>query len=42
MRKAIGKFFSQLREKTDYYDYNLLAVVILLTCLFAFGFMNCC
>ena len=32
MRKAIGKFFSQLREKADYYDYNLLAVVILLTC----------
>src|SRR5699024_102602 len=25
-------FFSQLREKADYYDYNLLAVVILLTC----------
>ncbi|MGI6006376.1 MAG: FtsW/RodA/SpoVE family cell cycle protein [Ruminococcus sp.] len=32
MVKAIGKFISQLREKTDYYDYNLLAVVILLTC----------
>ena len=32
MRKAIGKFFSQLREQADYYDYNLLAVVILLTC----------
>lgn len=32
MRKAIGKFISQLREKTDYYDYNLLAVVILLIC----------
>ncbi|MGI6011685.1 MAG: FtsW/RodA/SpoVE family cell cycle protein [Ruminococcus sp.] len=32
MRKAIGKFISQMRKKTDYYDYNLLAVVILLIC----------
>lgn len=32
MRKKIARIIRQIREKTDYYDYNLLAVVILLIC----------
>ncbi|MCH1983785.1 putative lipid II flippase FtsW [Ruminococcus sp. OA3] len=32
MRKAIAGFIKKMREKADYYDYNLLAVVILLIC----------
>lgn len=32
MRRAIAKFIAYMREKADYYDYNLLAVVILLIC----------
>jgi len=32
MGKKIADFFKEIREKTDYYDYNLLAVVILLIC----------
>lgn len=32
MGKKIAGFFKEIREKTDYYDYNLLAVVILLIC----------
>ena len=32
MIKRISKFFKEIFEKTDYYDFNLLAVVILLIC----------
>jgi len=32
MFKRISKFFKEIFEKTDYYDFNLLAVVILLIC----------
>lgn len=32
MRKKIARVIRQIREKTDYYDYNLLAVVVLLIC----------
>ena len=32
MLKRISKFFKEIFEKTDYYDFNLLAVVILLIC----------
>lgn len=32
MRRKISMFIREIREKTDYYDYNLLAVVILLIC----------
>lgn len=32
MSKKIADFFKEIREKTDFYDYNLLAVVILLIC----------
>ena len=32
MFKRTSKFFKEIFEKTDYYDFNLLAVVILLIC----------
>lgn len=32
MRKAIKGLIEEFRQKADYYDYNLLAAVILLTC----------
>lgn len=32
MVKGIKKAIARIRNKSDYYDYNLLAVVILLTC----------
>jgi len=32
MFKRVSKFFKEIFEKTDYYDFNLLAVVILLIC----------
>ena len=32
MFKRVSKFFKEIFEKTDYYDLNLLAVVILLIC----------
>ena len=32
MLKRVSKFFKEIFEKTDYYDFNLLAVVILLIC----------
>jgi Bacterial cell division membrane protein len=32
MIKKVSRFFKEFFEKTDYYDFNLLAVVILLIC----------